>query len=149
MSSPLGRGEGPYVIKYRFCWNVMLLQMFYPLKHFPLPYLVILKQTSNNLTYTLIMSMYAFYVFLCILVLSRIPQSILMRRTAHFWDGSVTTIILRYVHLKICEIAYILKRSVFWFLAPSKLLPLNMKSFYFIGYHITDDTSHTHCPFGN
>jgi hypothetical protein len=68
----------------RFHLNVMLLQMFYLLKHFPLLYLVISKQSCNNLISTLIISLYASYVCLCILPLLRIPRSILRWQTPHF-----------------------------------------------------------------
>jgi hypothetical protein len=39
-------------------------QMCYPLKHFLLPYLVILESSCNNTISTLIMSLYASYVCL-------------------------------------------------------------------------------------
>jgi hypothetical protein len=54
-----------------------LPQMFYVLEHFPLLYLVISKQSCNNLIPTLIMIMYALHVCLCILASSRITGSIL------------------------------------------------------------------------
>jgi hypothetical protein len=50
----------------------------------------ILKQSCNNLTYTLIMSLYASYVCVCIFASSRIPRSILRWRTPHFWADSIT-----------------------------------------------------------
>jgi hypothetical protein len=61
-----------------------LLQMFYLLKHLLLLYLVISKQSCNNLIYTLIMSLYPLYVCLHVLTSSRIPQLILWRQTPHF-----------------------------------------------------------------
>jgi hypothetical protein len=62
----------------------MLPQMFYLLKHLSLPYLVILKQSCNNIISTLIMSLYALYVCLHILSLTRIPRLILRQQTPHF-----------------------------------------------------------------
>jgi hypothetical protein len=42
--------------------QVSLPQMYYPLKHFSRPYLVMLEPTCNNSISTLIMSLYASYV---------------------------------------------------------------------------------------
>jgi hypothetical protein len=60
------------------------------LKHLLLLYLVISKQSCNNLISTLIMSLYASYVCLSIPASSRIPWSILRRWTPHLWGGYVT-----------------------------------------------------------
>jgi hypothetical protein len=72
-----------------FCLNVTLSQMFYLLKHLLLLHLVISKQSCNNLISTLIMSLYASFVCLCILTSSKISRSILRQRTPHLWGGSI------------------------------------------------------------
>jgi hypothetical protein len=92
------------VFTFRARWillwcQVMLPHMFYLLKHLLLLYLVISKQSCNNLISTLIMSLYTSYVSLCILASSRIHRSILRRRTPHFWGGSV---IAGQLHLHRC-----------------------------------------------
>jgi hypothetical protein len=71
--------------------SCMLPQMFYPLKHFLLSYLVILKQSCNNIISTLIIYLYASCVCLHILASLRIPRSIFRRRNPHFLGGFVTT----------------------------------------------------------
>jgi hypothetical protein len=57
--------------------SCMLPEMLYLLKHLLLLFLVISKQSCNNLISTLIMSLYASYVCLCILASSRMPRSML------------------------------------------------------------------------
>jgi hypothetical protein len=87
--SPLNEVNTPVALSYLLplkCYtstNVLL-------KHLLLLWLVNSKQSCNNLISTLIMSLYASYVCLCILASSKIPQSILKRQTLHFWVGSVT-----------------------------------------------------------
>jgi hypothetical protein len=58
-SSPLGQGECPYDVEINASAN-----LFYLLKNFLLLNLVNLKPMCNNLTFTLIMVLYASYVCL-------------------------------------------------------------------------------------